>query len=100
MVISRGVCQFSHDLSLSIAAAIMYQRVQLLRNASSSHMDVDAETTEIAEAYLAIINALCCVAKNNAWIFAWTVENVGSPSAKRVRREEKSLAQLMTCSNS
>ena len=75
-----------------VAAAIMYQRLQLLRNASSSQMDIDAETTEIAEAYLAIINALSCVAKNNAWIFAWTVENMESPVAKRVRREEKSLS--------
>ena len=79
------------------AAAIMYHRLQLLRNASSSQMDVNAETTEIVEAYLAIINALSCVAKNNAWIFAWTIaDSTESPSAKRARREEKSILRSQT----
>jgi hypothetical protein len=82
------------------AAAIMYHRLQLLRNVSSSQMDVDAETTEIAEAYLAIINALSCVAKNNAWIFAWTVvDKAESPASKRVRREEKSMSLILERSN-
>jgi hypothetical protein len=78
----------------------MYHRLQLLRNASSAQMDVDAETTEIAEAYLAIINALSCVAKSNAWIFAWTVvDKAESPSAKRVRREERSISLIVEWSN-
>ena len=53
-------------IDLTIAAAVMYQRLQLLRNVTSSEMGVDLETLEISEAYLAIINALSCVAAKNA----------------------------------
>ena len=70
----------------------MYQRLQLLRNASTTEMDVDLETLEITEAYLAVINALSCVSENNAWIFVSKVNEVESPPAvKRVKREEKGL---------
>ena len=71
-----------------IAASVMYQRLQLLRNASSSEMDVDLETLEISEAYLAIINALSCVAKKNAWIFVYKVNEVESPAAKRIKMDD------------
>ena len=70
----------------------MYQRLQLLRNALTTEMDVDLETLEISEAYLAVINALSCVSENNAWIFAFKVNDIEeSPSAKRVKRENKGL---------
>jgi len=53
-------------------------------------MDVDLETLEISEAYLAVINALSCVSENNAWIFVSKVNDVEeSPTAKRVKREER-----------
>jgi len=69
---------------------VMYQRLQLLRNASTTYMDVDLETLEISEAYLAVINALSCVSENNAWIFVSKVNDVEeSPTAKRVKREER-----------
>ena len=69
---------------------MMYQRLQLLRNASTTYMDVDLETLEISEAYLAVINALSCVSENNAWIFVSKVNDVEeSPTAKRVKREER-----------
>jgi hypothetical protein len=71
------------------AASVMYQRLQLLRNASTSEMDVDLETLEISEAYLAVINALSCVAEQNAWIFVSKVIEVESPAAKRVKRDEQ-----------
>jgi len=68
----------------------MYQRLQLLRNASTTEMDVDLETLEISEAYLAVINALSCVSEKNAWIFVSKVtEAENSPAAKRIKREEK-----------
>ena len=68
----------------------MYQRLQLLRNASSTEMDVDLETLEISEAYLAVINALSCVSEKNAWIFVWKLNDIESPAPKRVKREENS----------
>jgi len=73
---------------LTIAASVMYQRLQLLRNASTSEMDVDLETLEISEAYLAIINALSCVAKKNAWIFVSKVDEVESPAVKRIKMDD------------
>jgi hypothetical protein len=72
----------------------MYQRLQLLRNASKSDMDVNLETLEISEAYLAVINALSCVSENNAWIFVYKLEdaeNTDSPAAKRVKRDDKGI---------
>ena len=68
----------------------MYQRLQLLRNASTSEMDVNMETLEISEAYLTIINALSCVAERNAWIFVYKVDESESPAAKRIKRDDKS----------
>jgi hypothetical protein len=79
----------SFESLLIEAASVMYQRLQLLRNASTSEMDVDLETLEISEAYLAVINALSCVAEQNAWIFVSKVVEVDSPAAKRVKRDEK-----------
>jgi nuclear pore complex protein Nup160 len=71
------------------AASVMYQRLQLLRNASTAGMDVNLETLEISEAYLAVINALSCVADKNAWIFVSKLEECDEPSpTKRVRREQ------------
>ena len=72
-----------------IAASVMYQRLQLLKNASALEMDVNLETLEISEAYLAIINALSCVAETNAWIFVSNVDDVDSPSGKRIKRDDK-----------
>jgi hypothetical protein len=69
------------------AASVMYQRLQLLRNASTSEMDVDMETLEISEAYLAVINALSCVVEKNAWIFIVKPDQVDSPAPKRVKRD-------------
>lgn len=82
---------------LIIAASVMYQRLQLLRNASTSEMDVDLETLEISEAYLAIINALSCVTEKNAWIFVSKVDDVESPATKRIRRDEKGI-KVIGCS--
>jgi hypothetical protein len=77
---------------LMIAASVMYQRLQLLRNASTTEMDVNLETLEISEAYLAVINALSCVNEKNAWIFvSKVVVAEESPAAKRVKREDKGL---------
>jgi nuclear pore complex protein Nup160 len=76
-------------ISLTIAAAVMYQRLQLLRNATSSEMDVDLETLEISEAYLAIINALSCVAARNAWIFVSKIDDVESPAVKRIKMDDR-----------
>ena len=74
----------------------MYQRLQLLRNASTTDMDVDLETLEISEAYLAVINALSCVSENTAWIFVSKVNDVEeSPAAKRVKREEKGFGTFL-----
>ena len=73
--------------SLSIAACVMYQRVQLLKNTSNLEMDVNYETLEISEAYLAIINALSCVAEKNAWIFVYKAVESGSPPAKRIKTD-------------
>ena len=70
---------------------MMYQRLQLLRNASTSEMDVDLETLEISEAYLAIINAMSCVAEENAWIFVSKVDYIESPAPKRIKRDENSI---------
>lgn len=82
---------------LTKAASVMYQRLQLLRNASTAEMDVDLETLEISEAYLAVINALSCVSENNAWIFVSKVHDVEeSPAAKRVKREEKGFGTFLT----
>src|SRR5579859_1825210 len=83
----RRYSLFLECFFLTIAASVMYQRLQLLRNASSSEMDVDLETLEISEAYLAIINALSCVAEKNAWIFVYKVDEVESPSAKRIKTD-------------
>ena len=74
----------------------MYQRLQLLRNASTSDMDVDLETLEISEAYLAVINALSCVAEKNAWIFVSKVDDIESPAPKRIKRDENSAALFVT----
>jgi len=92
MGISRAVRIF--PVRLMIAASIMYQRLQLLRNASVSDLDVNIETLEISEAYLAVINALSCVAERNAWIFAYKLddpENTDSPVAKRIKRDDKGI---------
>jgi hypothetical protein len=75
-------------MMLTTAASVMYKRVQLLRNTSTTEMDVNVETLEISEAYLSVINALSCVAENNAWIFVSKVEDVESPATKRVKRAE------------
>ena len=81
---------------LTKAASVMYQRLQLLRNASTTDMDVDLETLEISEAYLAVINALSCVNENTAWIFVSKVNDVEeSPAAKRVKREEKGFGTFL-----
>lgn len=86
-----GISLALHN-KLTSAASVMYQRLQLLRNASTTEMDVDLETLEITEAYLAVINALSCVSENNAWIFVSKVNEVeSSPAVKRVKREEKGL---------
>lgn len=67
----------------------MYQRLQLLRNASAVEIDVNMETLEISEAYLAVINALSCVAVENAWVFVMKAEDATeSPAAKRVKRND------------
>ena len=59
-------------------------------------MDVDLETLEISEAYLAVINALSCVNENTAWIFVSKVNDVEeSPAAKRVKREEKGFGTFL-----
>ena len=76
-------------IDLTIAAAVMYQRLQLLRNVTSSEMGVDLETLEISEAYLAIINALSCVAAKNAWIFVTKVDDVESPAVKRIKMDDR-----------
>jgi hypothetical protein len=81
-------------MKLIEAASVMYQRLQLLRNASTSEMDVDLETLEISEAYLAVINALSCVAEENAWIFISKVVEVESPAAKRVKRDEQGIYSI------
>ena len=73
---------------LTPAASVMYQRLRLLRNASSNEMDVNFETLEISEAYLAVINALSCVPEKNAWIFV-SKPDTESPVAKKVKREGK-----------
>ena len=70
----------------------MYHRLQLLRNASASDTDVNPETLEISEAYLAIINALSCLSQKNAWIFVSKLvedEHIDSPVAKRIKRDDK-----------
>ena len=72
-----------------IAASVMYQRLQLLKNASTLEMDVNLETLEISEAYLAVISALSCVAEQNAWIFVSKVDGFDSPSEKRIKRDDK-----------
>lgn len=77
------------------AASVIYQRLQLLRNASTSDVDVDLETLEISEAYLAVINALSCVAEKNAWIFVSKTTEIDSPSPKRMRREQGSRGLAM-----
>jgi hypothetical protein len=87
--ISKAV--YSTKILLIIAASVMYQRLQLLRNASTSDMDVDLETLE---AYLSVINALSCVAEKNAWIFVSKVDDVESPVPKRIKRDENSTALL------
>ena len=66
----------------------MYKRLQLLRNSSSAELDVNFETLEISEAYLAVINALSCVADENAWFFVSKIEKDESPS-KRARIDGK-----------
>jgi hypothetical protein len=76
------------ESQLTIAASVMYKRLQLLRNASSADMDVDVETLEISEAYLSVINALSCVAESNAWIFISQVSESESPSTKRTKRHD------------
>ena len=50
-------------------------------------MDVNLETLEISEAYLSVINALSCVVEKDAWIFASKVDDVDSPSGKRIKRD-------------
>ena len=71
------------------AAAVMYKRLQLLRNSSSAELDVNFETLEISEAYLAVINALSCVKEENAWFFVSRVEKDES-SSKRAKIDGKS----------
>lgn len=85
---------------LTIAASVMYQRLQLLRNASTSELDVNLETLEISEAYLAIVNALACVSEKNAWIFVSKVDEVESPAVKRIKRDDKSRGYLADGVNS
>jgi nuclear pore complex protein Nup160 len=91
--IRQGDCQGGTGqllVTLILAASAMYQRLQLLRNMSSTDMDVDLETLEISEAYLAIINALSCVAEENAWIFVTKVKEIDEEmAAKRVKRDEQ-----------
>jgi hypothetical protein len=57
-------------------------------------MDVNVETLEISEAYLAVINALSCVSERNAWIFVSKMEETTSesPSAKRLKRDDKGMS--------
>lgn len=69
------------------AASVMYQRLRLLRNISTTDMDVDLETLEISESYLAVINALSCVVEKNAWIFVSKIDETDSPAPKRIKRE-------------
>lgn len=90
--ISKAV--YSPKVLLIVAAFVMYQRLQLLRNASTSDMDVDLETLEISEAYLAVINALSCVAEKNAWIFVSKVDDIESPARKRIKGDDNSAAPL------
>jgi hypothetical protein len=87
MAISREVLTVVIDLT--IAAAVMYQRLHLLRNVTLSEMGVDSETLEISEAYLAIINALSCVTAKNAWIFVTKVDDVESPAVKRIKMDDR-----------
>jgi len=92
MKISKEVVALSNAVLIA-AASVMYQRLQLLRNASTSDMDVNVETLEISEAYLAVINALSCVAEKNAWIFVYKLEDQGTAEspAKRVKRDDKGI---------
>lgn len=90
--ISKAV--YTPNILLIIAASVMYQRLQLLRTASTSDMDVDLETLEISEAYLAVINALSCVAEKNAWIFVSKTDDIESPAPKRIKRDENSATLL------
>ena len=93
MVISKAVRGLKIHF-LILAASAMYQRLQLLKNASTSDMDVDMETLEISEAYLAVINALACVPEKNAWIFVSKLDEAGSPAPKRIKRDEGKIIVL------